>query len=391
MSRSESLAKADREKLTVLRRALHAEPELGGQEAATAARLRDWLTPCRPQRLLADLGGHGLAAVFAAEADCSGPTVALRAELDATPIESTHGLPHASRRCGVSHACGHDGHMAMLCGVALALGRRPLRRGRLVLLFQPAEETGQGARAVAADPRWQALAVDRIFALHNLPGQVRGRILLREGPFTAASADLVIRLRDRTGHAGDLERGRGPSLALGRLVPALVSLPIDLARQGGLAFVTVGQAQADEPASGASPVRAEIMATLRAERPQALAHLQGLAEALVAAEAARDGLDYRIARRGDFPATLNDAACVASARQAARAARLPVARPPESPFRWSEDFGWFLRGIPGAMIGIGAGAGQPALHAGDFDFPDALLPLGVRFYTALLLELGLLS
>lgn len=375
--------------LVKLRRQLHAHPELSGKEAGTTACLREFLVTCNPQRLLDRLGGHGLAAIFTAPDQAEGPTIVLRAELDALPVAELGDRPHASRRAGISHACGHDGHLAMLCGLARGLRSDPLKRGRLVLLCQPSEETGQGARAVLDDPRWQQLAIDQVFALHNLPGHPLGSVMLRAGPVTAGSVGLVIRLIGRTAHAAYPEDGLSPALAMSRLVPRLVSLPIDLEDRGHLALVTIVHARLGVIAFGTTPGEAEIMATLRSDDEMVLEELKSRAVVSARDEASADGLDCEITWVEEFPVTINHPRSVVRARRAARTAGLAIARPPESPFRWSEDFGWFMRRTPGSLVGLGAGEDQPVLHAPDYDFPDALLPIGVRFYEALLVELGL--
>lgn len=373
----------------ILRRELHAKPELSGKESGTAACLREYLLRCQPQRLLDRLGGHGLAAIFTAAGQAPGPTIVLRAELDGLPIQETAGPAHASRRQGVSHVCGHDGHMAMLCGLARVLKHAPLQRGRLILLFQPAEETGQGARAVLADPRWQQLEIDHYFAIHNLPGHKLGQVMLRPGTVAAGSIGLIVRLQGRTAHAAYPEQGLSPALALSRIVTGLVSLPIGVEAEGNLALVTVVHARLGEVAFGTTPGQAEILATLRSDEEAVLDELKRRAVTLAEQEAARDGLACEIAWVEEFPVTANADQAVAIARAAAHAVGMEIARPPESPFRWSEDFGWFLREAPGALVGLGAGEDHPVLHAEDYDFPDALLPLGVRFYEALLAETGL--
>jgi len=377
-------------RLTNLRRQLHAYPELSGEEAGTAACLREFLMPCMPARLLEGLGEHGFAAVFDSSDPDGGPTVAFRAELDALPITETGTIPHASTRPGIGHLCGHDGHMAMLCGVALTLKERPLQRGRLVLVFQSAEETGQGARAITQDKRWQDLDVDYVFALHNLPSYPFGQVLLKAGSFTAGSVGLVARLQGRTSHAAYPERGLSPATAMSRLVSGLVSLPAEIESNGDLALVTVVHARLGEVAFGTTPGEAEIMATLRADEERTLAVLRAQALALVKQEASTEGLESSVSWVEEFPVTDNDDLAVATAEQAASRAGLIQAAPDESPFRWSEDFGWFTRQSHGALIGLGAGNGQPVLHASDFDFPDELLPVGVRYYQALMEEIGLI-
>lgn len=375
--------------IVTLRRELHAHPELSGKETGTAACLREFLVASSPSRLLDRLGGTGLAAVYKAPDGQPGPTVAFRAELDALPIQEVGGLPHASRRPGISHVCGHDGHMAMLCGLARSLKSEPLKAGKLVLLFQPAEETGSGSRAVLSDARWQQLGVERMVAVHNLPGHPLGQVMLRDGPITAGSIGLVVKLLGRTAHAAYPEQALSPALAMSRLVPALVSLPIDLEAHGKLALVTVVHARLGVVAFGTTPGEAEIMATLRSDEDGILDELKRRAVAAAEAEAERDGLAIEISWVEEFPVTSNEAQTVAIARRAAASAGLTIARPPESPFRWSEDFGWFTRTVPGALVGLGAGEDQPVLHSADFDFPDELLPLGIRFYRALLTELGM--
>lgn len=382
-------AKKELEGLVALRRSLHSAPELSGSEVETAAKLRDLLSGCDPAKLEAGLGGHGLAAHFSAPEGSPGPTVVLRAELDALPILETGLHHHASRNPGVAHLCGHDGHMTLLAGVALDLVRRPLTGGRLILLFQPAEETGQGARGVVEDPRWREWRADRVFALHNLPGHPLGQILLREGPFTAGSVGLAATLTGRTSHAAHPEQGVSPAAALARLVTGLVTLPIAHEARGELALVTVVHARLGDEAFGTSPGEALLLATLRAEDEDVLRELRRRAETLVRREAGADGLESSVDWVEEFPVTRNHPVAVGEAEQAARAAGLAVEPSLESPFRWSEDFGWLTAEVPGALIGLGAGEQQPVLHAPDYDFPDALLPAGLGFWSHLLSVCGL--
>lgn len=375
------LCPADLRRVRDLRHALHAEPELSGREAQTAARVRGFLATCAPAEILDALGGgHSLAAVFPAPDGAPGPTVVLRAELDALPIAETGRPPHRSTREGVAHLCGHDGHLAALCGAGLALRARPPARGTVVLLAQAAEETGEGARLVAGDPRFRSLAPDWVFALHNLPGQPFGEVLIGEGPFTAGSVGLVARLHGRTAHAAHPEQGVSPARAMADLVTGLVTLPIAAEARGELALVTVVHARLGEVAFGTSPGEAEVLATLRAAREPALDHLRARAVDLVQTLAARDGLTPAVEWVEEFPPVVNDAAAVRLVAAAARAAGLAVAAPPEQPFRWSEDFGWLLRGARGALICLGAGRARPPLHAGDFDFPDRLLAGAVALW-----------
>ena len=165
-----------------LKDALHACPELAGQEGGTAEILAGFLRGHAPDQLITGLGGAGVAAVF--DGQRRGPTVLVRADMDALPIDAAG--------AAAAHRCGHDGHMAAVAGLAFDLGRRRPACGRVVLLFQPAEETGEGAAKVIADPRFEALRPDYALALHNLPGAPAGQIVSREGVFACASVGLRV-------------------------------------------------------------------------------------------------------------------------------------------------------------------------------------------------------
>ncbi|SIS53645.1 amidohydrolase [Phaeovulum vinaykumarii] len=377
--------------LTALRHALHAAPDLSGDEGPTAARLGAFLAPLGPAQLIEGLGGTGLAAVF--EGAAPGPTLMLRAELDALPIPETNDVPHASRVPGRGHLCGHDGHMAILCAVARVLARRPPLRGRVVLLFQPAEETGQGAAAVLADPRFAALAPDRVLALHNLPGLPLGHVGLVAGPMCCASRGLEITLAGRTAHASMPETGRSPAGALARLIPALTALgtghPAGGALAPGFRLATITHAALGVPSFGISPGTARLMVTLRSLEDAGMARLCAEAEALIRAEAAADGLCPTLSWHDDFAACTNDPGLIAEWRAPCAKAGLPVIEG-LGPMRWSEDFGRFGAVAPAALAILGAGETHPQLHNPDYDFPDALIAPGAAlFLGAVAASLGL--
>ena len=194
--------------LTALRHALHRRPEVSGDEAETADRIADELTNLGADRIWRGLGGHGVAAEFTGASD--GPTVLLRCELDGLPIREISDLPYRSEVEGKGHLCGHDGHMVSILGVAMHLARRPAC-GRVILLFQPAEETGAGAQAVIDDPRWAEIKPDYAFAYHNLPGRPLGEIGLRAGPGNCASRGMQILLEGKSSHAAAPQDGLSPA------------------------------------------------------------------------------------------------------------------------------------------------------------------------------------
>lgn len=369
-----ALSSEDLRALVGLRRELHRRPELAHNEEQTARGVVKGLNRCSPDRLVTDVGGHGLLAIF--DGPAAGPTVLVRCELDALPIQELSEIGWRSCAAGIAHSCGHDGHMAILAGLATVLGRHRPARGRVALLFQPAEEVGEGARRVLADPALQSLRPDRVFALHNLPGFARGEVVLRAGPFASASRGLVARLEGKTSHAGQPQLGRSPALALARAIEGLTAIPRDRTRFADSALITVVGARLGSRAFGTSPGEAELYATLRAQRDETVKSLWDRSVALIQELAAKEELTADIQYTEDFPATINDPASLAVVERAA--AELGVAvRHMERPFPWSEDFGHFTGRFPGCLFGLGAGTSHPALHNPDYDFPDELIEEGV--------------
>jgi amidohydrolase len=380
-----SLTPDEMNRVIALRRALHQEPELSGDESATARSVLDFLTACRPSEVLRGIGGEGIAAMFSGVAP--GPTVAFRAELDGVPVAETSGRDHGSRTPGRSHACGHDGHAAILAGMGLLLARRPPARGRVVLLFQPAEETGEGAALVVADPKFKRIAPDWIFALHNLPGYPRGQVITRPGVFACASTGMAIRLNGETSHAAHPEQARCPALAMAAIIPGLIALP---RRFDFFSLVTVVHARLGEVTFGTTPGEAEIMATLRAAGDERLQALLAAARKIAEEHAAPEKLTVSIDHCDPFPALVNDPEAVEFIRAAVRKSGGDLHDPPE-PFRWSDDFGRFTAVAKGAMFGLGAGGAHAPLHSPIYDFPDDLIDYGVGLFDRILRQVSVMS
>lgn len=378
------LTNADLVELTAFRRHLHSHPEVSGNEAWTAAQVTGVLRDLGCPTVVPGLGGHGVAAVWTGAEP--GPTVMLRSELDALPIAETGGRDWQSTIPGTGHQCGHEGHSTILLGVARLLARRGPARGRAVLLFQPAEETGAGAAAVLADPAFAPLRPDWAFALHNMPGLPLGAISLAPGPANCASVGLRVVLSGRTAHASAPETGVSPGLALARLIPAVLALGPGGALDDTFRLVTVCHARLGEPAFGIAPGLGELWLTLRTLRDADMAALRAGVEALVAAEAAACGLAMALSWHDDFAACANDADAVAVLARACAALGLAVGTD-GLPMRASEDFGRFGAVARSAMFLLGAGTGAPVLHAPDYDFADDLIGPGVRVFDTVLRDL----
>ena len=362
---------------TAWRRKLHRSPELSGEEAQTAREVCAFLASAQPDRILCDLGGHGVAAVYAGAAP--GPTVMFRAELDGLPIEEISDLPYRSTAPGKGHLCGHDGHMATLAVLARGLAQRRPARGRAVLLFQPAEENGAGAAAVLRDPRFQEIAPDLAFAYHNLPGLALGRAALAAGPVNCASRGMRVTLSGRTAHASTPENGVSPMRALASLMPSLTALGRGSTLDPDFAMVTVTHARIGEPAFGVAPGHAEIWATLRTLTDPGMEALQAQAEAEVRRTGQENGLRVAIAYEDVFAHCENAPEAVACLRRALEAEGVPHDHE-NLPMRASEDFGRFGQRAPAAMVFLGSGETHAGLHNPDYDFPDALIGLGARIF-----------
>jgi amidohydrolase len=372
--------------LTAFRHALHRAPEVSRHEAETARAVLAFTADSAPDRVLTGLGGHGVALEFQGAAD--GPTVLIRCELDALPIEETGRPDWVSAVPGKGHLCGHDGHMAIVAGLAFALGRDRPARGRVVLLFQPAEEDGSGAAAVLADPRFAEIAPDWAFALHNLPGLPLGAFVVEPGPANCASVGLRLVLNGRTSHAAEPDKAVSPALALSRLIPGLAALGQGGALTPDFRLVTVTHATMGEPAFGITPGRAEIWATLRTLTDDGMQALKEAALHLAGAEARAGGLSLTHDWHDDFAASTNAPEAVTRFRAAVTASGIPLVNG-FGPMRASEDFGRLSSAarLGGAMAFLGSGETHPPLHAPDYDFPDSLIAPGVTAFLRVIRDL----
>ena len=358
------------------RHALHTIPEPSGEEHETARMIFDTLLGFKPQKLVTGLGGTGVAAVFRGPAP--GKSVLLRCELDGLPITESIPRQYSSKHKGMGHQCGHDGHMAILLAVGSVLERTPLERGEIILLFQPAEENGAGARSVIADPKFGDLKPDYSLALHNLPGHPSAQVVLKSGCANCASRGLRIRLLGKTAHASTPETGLSPARAMTACIEELAALSSSAAPDP-FALVTIVHAQLGEPAFGVAPGFAEVWVTLRTEDDRDMATLVQKAEAVANRTGAEDGLEVELTYDDIFSACHNDGALIEVLRHTAESLDLATSDL-EEPMRASEDFGEFARNAPAAMFFLGSGKSHPALHDPEYDFPDELIAPAVQMF-----------
>jgi amidohydrolase len=371
------LTNLDVVELTAFRQHLHRYPEVSGQEEWTAAEVVRTLQALTPDRILTGLGGHGVAAIW--EAAETGPTVLFRSELDALPIEELSQAAHRSTNPGKAHLCGHDGHSTILLGLARVISRRPHARGRVVLMFQPAEEDGSGAAAVLADPRFDEIKPDWAFALHNMPGHPLGQAIIAPGPANCASEGLRVVFRGRTAHASAPETGVSPALALADLMPAALAAGTGGPLKPGFRLVSICHARMGEPAFGITPGEGELWLTLRTLADADMAALRDEVTALAKRLATSHGLEVEFTHHDRFAACVNDPDATKAILCALEALAVPQGDT-GIPMRASEDFGLFGSVARSAMFLLGAGETSPAVHNPDYDFPDTLIPLGVTIF-----------
>ena len=373
-----SLSNSDVVELTAWRRRLHTMPDVSGEEAETAREVMRFLSETGPDAVVEGIGGTGVAVVY--DSGVPGMTVMLRAELDALPIEELGDPEHKSKVSGKSHMCGHDGHMATLAAVGRALGRRRPAKGRVVLLFQPAEETGAGAAAVLADDKFRDLTPDISLSLHNMPGIPLGHVHLKDGPTNCASRGMKIILTGKTAHAAWPETGISPVSAVARLLPALSGISAGSVENDDLVRATVTHVTIGEPAAGISPAHGEIWVTLRTSTDDQMSALVEQAETMARDAAAADGLALALSYQDVFGHCINHPAAADILRAAMDAESVPHVA--GQAYRASEDFGRFAKVSKSAMLFLGAGESHPALHNPTYDYPDDLIAIGARIFLA---------
>ncbi|SMG46326.1 amidohydrolase [Marivirga sericea] len=372
--------KLNLDELVTLRHHLHAHAEVANQEEKTAKIIVDFLEKYNADHIWKNVGGHGVIALFKGKED--GQSIGFRADLDALHIEETIHLEYESKTPHVSHKCGHDGHMTMVAGVASYLKQYALKRGNVYLIFQPAEETGEGAERINKGLKALDIQLDYLFGLHNLPAFPKGEIVSKKGTFAAASRGMVVKIFGKTSHAAEPEFGISPVLAMAKISTEITHIhrTIDFS---DLTLATVIHSELGEIAFGTSPGYGEIRVTLRAMRDEDMSFLIDEAENLVHKYCEDDGLGCEISYTEVFPATINSEESFDIMQQAATGIDLNF-KELITPFKWSEDFGQYKLQYKTGFFGVGAGDDCPHLHDEFYDFPDSIIESGVQMYAGLM-------
>jgi len=363
------------------RQHLHKFPELSFQEKSTAQwvgdRLEGW-----GYRVTRNLGGHGLVATLS---NGEGRGIALRADMDALPIHEETGKPYASAHAGTMHACGHDGHTAMLMGAAQQLAKTRQFQGTVHLVFQPAEEAGKnsGAQQMIADGLFERFPCDAIFGMHNHPGAAQGTFMFGKGAFMSASDTCRIKVIGRGGHAARPHQAVDPVMIAGSLIMALqtvVSRNIDPTQT---AVVTIGSVHAGQ-ATNVIPEFATLGLSIRSFSPEVRNRLQERITHLVRDQVSSYGGEVEIEYERGYPVVINSDAETDFARQVAEELVGPEQVVfPFGPVTGSEDFAYYLQHKPGSFLRLGNGLDSVMLHNAQYDFNDANLSVGAAYWTRL--------
>jgi hippurate hydrolase len=372
------------DELAALRHRIHQHPELAFAEHETAelvaGKLQEW-----GYDVTRGIGQTGLVAQLRAGEGTK--RLGLRADMDALPIHEDTGLPYASSKPGLMHACGHDGHTAMLLGAAKHLAATRRFSGTLNLIFQPAEERGfdSGGKAMVADGLFERFPCDMVFAIHNHPGAPQGDFLMRPGPFLAAGDRVFIKIIGVGGHAARPHLAVDPLVAAAAIVMALQTVVSRNVDPNESAVVTVGRLRSGE-ALNVIPAEAEIGISVRSFSAAVRALLKERITALVNATAEGYGAKAEIRYIEGYPVVDNAAEAVALAGDVAT--ELVGSERVEREFprmMGSEDFAYMLQACPGALVRIGNGPseGGRGLHNPRYDFHDGNLTVGAAFWSRL--------
>lgn len=353
-----------------LRHTLHRYPELSRQEFETSRRITDFMKQFNPDEIIpvADTGR-----MFVYKGEEPGETIVFRCELDALPIqERSPNLAYRSSVDGVAHLCGHDGHMAIIAYLGKLISENRPKNGKVVLLFQPAEENLLGGKSVVESHAFHELSPDYIFALHNIPGAPKNIILTKEGSFSAASCGITINLRGRTSHAAEPEKGNNPYFPATRIVDEVQSVTKNQAEFSSKVISTLIYMKLGGVTFGVSPSDLEMGLTLRAYENEDLDLLCKLTENIVRKHSEKYDLAYSHNYCEVYPSTINAPECVEMVKNAATKLDLHFEEMVQ-PNNWSEDFAYYTATNKGVQFGIGAGENQPNLHDPAYDFPDDII------------------
>lgn len=370
------------ESLTAFRRDLHQHPELLYDTLRTAATVAEALRAAGVDEVTEGIGRSGVVGVIRGQTNNSGRTIGLRADMDALPIEEATGKPWASLVPGKMHACGHDGHTTMLLGAARHLAQSRAFDGTVIVIFQPAEEGGAGAKAMIDDGLFDRWPCDEVYGMHNRPNLPVGEFTIAPGPIMGSVDEVKIRIEGRGGHAARPDQTVDPlpiAAALIQAIQTITSRTIDPLDSAVISLCTIEAGNAFNVI--AQDVR--MTGTVRTLREEVRTHVEDQLNSLVKNVAAGFGAKGHLEYIRHYPVTVNHERetelAARAAQEVAGIERVDLEMPP---VLGGEDFSFMLNMVPGAMINIGNGR-SAGLHHPEYDFNDDVIGWGCSYWTTL--------
>ena len=373
---------AMKEEITAWRRDLHENPELGFDVHRTAASVAAKLKAFGCDEVVPAIGRTGIVATIKGKKQSSGKVIAMRADMDALPMDEMTGLPYASKNKGKMHACGHDGHTALLLGAAKYLCETRNFDGTAVLIFQPAEENGGGGKAMVDDGMMDRWGVQEVYGMHNAPGLPVGRFATRPGPLMASADQISILVEGRGGHAAKPHIAVDTVLVASHIVVAMQSIASRNVDPLASSVVSLCMFHAGT-ASNVIPQTAEITGSVRSLTSEVRDLLEKRIVEVAEGTAKVFGATAKATYTRGYPVTVNHARQTAFAADVARqVAGKDMVNDDMAPVMGAEDFSYMLESRPGAFVMFGNGPSAPVHHQA-YDFNDEAIPHGVSFWARL--------
>lgn len=362
------------EEFIQIRQYLHQNPEVSEQESKTSEFVSSKMKEIWPVAQCEEVGENGL--IFSNTVEDPKKHIAFRCELDALPIQEINDFEHKSKTDGVSHKCGHDGHMAILFRLAHLLSLQTPKDIKVSLIYQPAEENGKGAKEICEKSSlFKRQPVDFIFALHNVPGYDKGTVVLKTGIFTPSVISVKTKLIGKTSHAAEPHLGINPAYTLAEIIKETKDKEVNQTEQEDMLVVAIVETQLGKHSYGTSAGEGMIGFTFRTWGNKRLEEFKSWYESMVVQKCKKAGLKCEFFWFESFNSIVNDPESTRMVEKSANENNLEVIQKQE-PFPWGEDYGLFTEKVQGTMFGLGAGKEHPALHNPDYDFPDELIEKG---------------
>ncbi|PHK95612.1 peptidase M20 [Pseudoroseomonas rhizosphaerae] len=371
------------DEMTAWRQDFHRHPELAFEEVRTSGIVAEKLRAFGVDEVITGIARTGVVGVIRGQG--AGPAIGLRADMDALPILEESGVPHASTIPGKMHACGHDGHTAMLLGAARYLAETRNFAGTVHVIFQPAEEMGGGAEVMVKEGLFERFPMDRVFAIHNWPSLPAGEMRWRAGPVMAAVADIEITITGKGAHGAMPHMGNDPVVIAAQIVTALQSVVARNVEPVEAGVVTIGKIEGGN-AFNVIPETVSLRGTARWFLPEVGDILEKKVTEIASGIATAFGASADVRFFRMYPSTINEAGATELASRAAAAVvgEANVRELPK-PTMGGEDFAFMLNAKPGSYLMLGSGRtdADAGLHHPRYDFNDAVLPVGASFFAAL--------